>query len=215
MSVFTPVLSATSWSNNSALIADAHRLGYITGTVLDPTYGKGNWWNQVSPDHLISHDIRIDGVDFRHLPEPARSVDTVTFDPPYVPQGGRTTSTTQGFLDAYGLSEVPGNVHELRALIVAGMSEFRRVLRPKGHLLVKCMSFVTGGAWTPMPHRLVADAEALGYVPVDELIHLRRPGPQPHRDYQLTSRRNYSHLLVFRWPGTLPVGDQLPFEAVA
>jgi SAM-dependent methyltransferase len=211
------ILSATQWPDNSALIADAHRLGYIRGVVLDPTYGRGNWWKQVTPEQLITHDIRLDGVDFRRLPEPACSVDTVTLDPPYIPQGGRNTSTLieangSSFLDRYGLIDVPGNVHELRALIVDGIAEARRVLRPGGHLLVKCMSFVTGGAWTPMPHRLVAAAEALGYVPVDELLHLRRPGPQPRRDRQLTSRRNYSHLLVFRWPGGY-VGPQLDLGA--
>lgn len=192
------ILSATAWRDNSALIADAHRLGYVTGVVLDPTYGKGNWWREHRPACLITHDIRLDGVDFRALPEADESVDTVAFDPPYVPVGGRQTTTIDEFNDAYGLVDVPRTDAELQRLIFDGMAEAYRVLRPKGLLLVKCMSYVTGGRWRPMPHRVMAEGERLGFVPVDELVHLRRPGPQPHRDYQRTSRRNYSHLLVMR-----------------
>ena len=40
------IYSATAWRNNSELIADVARLGYIEGTVLDVTYGLGNFWNE-------------------------------------------------------------------------------------------------------------------------------------------------------------------------
>lgn len=192
------ILSATPWTNNSDLMSAARDLGYINGPVLDPTYGKGNWWKGFRPDDLIAHDITIDGVDFRQLPEIDGSVGTVTFDPPYIPQGGRKTSTVQDFLTAYGLHDVPKTNEELRRLIKGGMAEAWRVLRVRGHLLVKCMPYVNGGRLRPMPRWVANDAEAIGFKQVDELVHLRRPGPQPSHPRQMTSRRNYSVLIVFR-----------------
>lgn len=193
------ILAAHPWKDNSALIADAAALGYIGDRVLDPTFGKGNWWKQHQPVELVGHDITTTGVDFRALPD-IGPFDTVAFDPPYVPVGGRTTTTIDDFNQRYGLVEVPHTNEELRELIRDGMAEFRHVLTKNGTLLVKCMSYVTGGRWRPMPRWVAQDAERLGYVQIDELVHLRRPGPQPNHPVQRTARRNYSMLLVFRWP---------------
>ena len=68
-----PILAATPWTSNAHLIADCHELGYLDGHVLDPTFGKGNWWTVWRPEKLTAHDLdpeRGDGVDYRDLPEP-------------------------------------------------------------------------------------------------------------------------------------------------
>lgn len=78
------------------------------------------------------------------------------------------------------------------------MAEAFRVTAPGGTLLVKCMSYVTSGAWRAMPRWVANDAEEIGYRQVDEFVHLRSPGMQPPRLTQRTARRNYSQLLVFK-----------------
>ena len=198
-----PILAATAWRNNAELIADAARLGYIGARVLDPTYGRGKWWTVFRPAELVAHDLRQTGVDYTALPAELRRADfdTVAFDPPYVVMGGRSTTSAHDFTDRYGLIAAPRTVDELRAQLAAALGQFRDSLRPGGTLLVKCMPFVSGGAYHPMPRYLMDDAEALGYRLRDELIHLRSPGPQPPHPVQRTSRRNYSTLLVFDWPG--------------
>lgn len=200
------IVAAQAWKDNAALIETARDLGYIGRRVLDPTFGMGNWWKNWQPDELVGHDLKTDGVDFRQLPAEGL-FDTVTFDPPYIPQGGRDSSTLETgkqssstFIDRYGLRHGPRTNNELRALVHDGMASFSTVLARRGTLLVKCMSYVNGGAWRAMPRWIANDAEGLGYIQIDELIHLRHPGPQPHRDRQFTARRNYSMLLVFRWP---------------
>lgn len=212
--------AAHRWKCNADLVETCRDLGYITGRVLDPTYGKGNWWKSWRPDELVTHDLRTDGVDFRDLPADGL-FNAVTFDPPYIPQGGRATSTLHkngqavGFLDRYGLHDAPRTNDDLRRLIADGMAEFRRHLAPRGVVVVKCMSYVNGGRLRFMPRWVANDAEALGYLQIDELIHLRHPGPQPHREHPRHLRRNYSMLLVFRWMGSSVAPMLFTSESIA
>lgn len=214
------IVAAQRWKNNAELIETARDLGYIGKRVLDPTYGRGNWWKSWRPEQLVAHDLILDGVDFRELPTEGL-FDTVAFDPPYIPQGGRATSTlnidpgdTISFIDRYGLRHGPSTNNDLRELIRAGVESFASVIIQRGTLLVKCMSYVNGSAFRPMPRWIANDAEALGFVQIDELVHLRTPGPQPARDVQRTARRNYSMLLVFRWPLPATIA-QLDLDGVA
>jgi hypothetical protein len=106
------VLAATRWRTNADLIADCARLGYLDGHVLDPTYGKGNWWTKWRPEKFTTHDLdptKGDGVDFRALPEPDGTFDSVAFDPGYVSPGGRETSTIKEMHAAYGMADTPRN----------------------------------------------------------------------------------------------------------
>lgn len=168
--------------------------------VLDVTYGRGNFWTVYRPQFLTAHDLAVDGVDFRLLPEADESVDVVVFDPPYIAQGGRDTSTLPDFLDAFGLDDCPKSVAELERLIQKGIREARRVLKPGGRLLMKCMDYINGGRYVKGRHFVVGWAEVLGLEQVDEFIHYSGTGPQPARDVQLHSRRAHSILCVFQKP---------------
>lgn len=166
--------------------------------VMDVTYGKGNFWTVYRPDNLITHDLALDGVDFRELPEADGSVDVVVFDPPYIAQGGRDTSTVPDFLDRYGLVDVPKTAPELMVLIAAGMAEATRVLAPKGRLLVKCMDYVNGGRLVLGRHHVVSTALGLELEQVDEFVHYSGVGPQPPGRRQVHSRRAHTFMCVFR-----------------
>lgn len=168
--------------------------------VLDVTYGRGLFWTDYLPDHLTTHDKAIDGVDFRHLPHDDQTFDVVVFDPPYIAPGGRDTSSIPGFLDRYGLADAPKTTRELELLIWDGMVEARRVLTPKGRLFVKCMDYITGGAYQQGRHTVVSYALELGLEQVDEFIHYSGIGPQPKRARQLHSRRAHSFLCIFQKP---------------
>ena len=197
-----PVLAATAWPTNGHLVEDLVRAGYLNpdDVTLDPTFGRGTWWSRWKPDVLISHDLRLDGVDFRHLPEVDESIDVVAFDPPYVPQGGTTFTGSKMTedRDRYGLEDGPTSLPELEDLIFGGMGEALRVLRRGGRLLVKCQSFRHGRVFRPMPTRIVNHAETIGFRILDEMIHLRRPGPISVETRR--PRRNHSTLLIFEKP---------------
>lgn len=198
-----PITAAVRCRTNAELIADHVHPLYRLDDVLDVTYGRGKWWTKHRPARLVAHDIATDGIDFRRLPEPSRSQVCVAFDPPYVPIGGRTTSTIDDFTDRYGLIDAPTTPEKLRALIRDGLTEIGRVLAPKGLALVKCMNYVSGGQHRPQVAWTIRDAEDLGFTVETQFVHIGRPGPQPHRPTAgiRSPRANYSVLVVLRAPG--------------
>lgn len=199
----TEIRSVQSHRNNGPVIAAAASLWIKpTDVVADVTYGRGNFWTRYRPEHLIEHDKYVgDGVDFRRLPEASGSLDVVVFDPPYIAQGGRDTSTVQDMLDRYGLIDCPRTTAESLALIADGITEARRVLAPSGRLLVKCMDYINGGRLVLGRHHVVTTAMAAGMEQVDEFIHDKgAPGPQPKGRNQVHSRRSHSFLCVFQVP---------------
>lgn len=215
-----PVLAATAWPTNAHLIADCARLGYLLDTdhVLDPTHGRGTWWQQWRPTHLTTHHRAVDGTDFRELPYPDHTFDAIAYDPPYVCPGGRKTSTIPAMHDRYGMNE-GGHADpafrtpaELQQIIDDGLTEMVRLVKPRrtkktgGIILAKCTNYIwSGHLWEGVDHTR-AHAHALGCDVVDRLEMLGGPGPQPTMNpdgsprRQVHARRNLSTLLVLRAP---------------
>lgn len=208
------VESVVKTKRNGPLIAAAASLWIGPGDrVLDVTYGRGLFWSEVRPAGLVAHDLALDGVDFRQLPEADASVDVVVFDPPYIAQGGRTTSTIPDFLDRYGLVDVPTTRGGVFELVAAGLKEANRVLAPSGRLIVKTMDYVNGGRLVLGRHHVVSTCIDLGLEQVDEFVHHRGLGPQPKTNLdgsprrQMRARRAHSFLCVFQ---ARPVGRHCP-----
>jgi SAM-dependent methyltransferase len=222
-----PVMAASRWKSNADLIADVARLGYLRPEwrVLDPTWGRGKWWSKWRPLELVATDLRpanelgapfTGGVDFRHLPFPSASFDAVTFDPPYVSVGGRSSTGMPDFHDRYGMTDAPSSPAQVQELINAGMAECRRVVRPGGTLLVKTQDYVSSGKLWPGTHHTLSAAFELELELVDRLEHISRPRPQPPRSLadgtpapQRHARRNLSTLFVLRRPRRRPGIDNL------
>lgn len=186
---------------NCDLIASMAPL-YLTGSVLDVTYGQGGWWRRHRPEHFAIHDILLDGVDFRALPEADRSWDTVCFDPPYVPRQGRWHEAARRrrrervYRANYGL-EVSRGQAELRELIFAGLAECARVARE--WVLVKCTDYVNARRLQLMHVEILQEAQRLGLLVHDLVIHASGPGPGGQQIFTvLRARRAHSYLLVFR-----------------
>jgi hypothetical protein len=188
---------------NADLMVACRQLGYLgdpDDVVVDVTYGRGAWWRKYRPPRLIAHDLALDGVDFRQLPEADGSITVVCYDPPYTPTGNRATSSIDEHYDRYGLGETHGWA-ELWTLCEAGLKECARVLAPGGHLLVKSADGVESGRRRFLHHRLFAVALEVGLEPVDELILVRRrPGPQPPGRGQEHAHQAHSYLQVFTQP---------------
>ncbi len=190
------LLSVFTRQHNADLIAAVAPL-YLTGSVLDPTYGDGMWWTQFTPSPFTFHDLKVDGVDFTALPHPDQTFDTVVYDPPYVPAGGAATSEQVGrrFREGFGLT-AGRTAAEFDLMVMAGLAECCRVSRR--FVLVKCMEFVGSGAFRDMPTDITNRAVELGFVVHDRIVHFAGSGPGGHNIFTVKrARRVHSYLLVF------------------
>lgn len=181
---------------------------YLTGSVLDVIYGEGKWWDRFTPEPFTFHDLhKVDGVDFRALPEADGSVDTVCYDPPYVISGGE--SSVADFQDRYGIGQRnlgplsrKGGTSAFEQLIVDGLLE---ALRVAGEwVLVKCMEFSQGAHVQPwrcfhdIPHLVTTSALAAGWWKHDQIVHYTGSGPGGHNIFDpKRARRHHSYLIVF------------------
>jgi hypothetical protein len=220
------VLSAQLFKDNAEIIEAMFKLKHLRPgfRILDPTFGQGNWWTRVRPRRLVTHDLAIDGVDFRKLPHRANSFGAVAFDPPYVSPGGRESTNIKKMYDAYGMTGAPTSPEKLQQLINDGLAEMYRVVRPSrldsreepsgGIVLVKCMSYVSSGHLWLGEFETIKAAHELGFEVVDQIRHVRKSGgPQPGgrtkklktgrvvKTRQMHAANNCSTLLVLRKSG--------------
>lgn len=197
-----PILPSVFRGTNADLMAAVAPL-YLTGSVMDVTYGNGptagGWWGRVTPDPFTFHDLALDGVDFRALPEADSSVETVCFDPPYIPAGGGPSNqSADQFRQRFGLDWGSGYRSEkgLAGLVMDGLAECVRVAQRL--VLVKCMEFVSSGSFHDMPTDVTIAARALGCRLHDRIVHDTGPGPGGHNITEVKrARRAHSYLLVF------------------
>lgn len=196
-----PLLGSVIGGTNADLIAAIAPLYLDGNSVLDVTYGEGAWWRRYRPEQFSAHDLhKLDGVDFRALPEADRSVDVVCFDPPYVTSGGvATNDSAADFRDRFGIDRTTdyGAEEELTALILAGLREAARVARV--WVLVKCMEFTSSRRFHDMPHAIKTTAyDRLGLTLQDQIVHHTGAGPGGHNIFTpIRARRHHSYLLVF------------------
>mgnify|MGYP002078240163 FL=1 len=184
-------------------------LGYLdpaADRVLDCTWGLGVWHNRFTVADLVACDIdptkspygcsicerdadhpkvknrpMHDGlpVDYRALPFADCTFDVVMFDPAYVLQGGRATSSIPDYNERYGRHLTPSSPAALREDIAAGLAESHRVLRRGGRALVKCANYVWSGRLVPGVAWTFEDAAAVGFEMVDWFTHVGSVRAQP------------------------------------
>jgi len=190
-----PVLQSVITGSNAELLRAVAPL-YLTGSVLDVTYGRGKWWDLYKPDPFAWHDLALDGVDCRALPELDASWDTVAFDPPYVESGNATRSDYGDFFDRFGIG-CGRRLGSIERLIAAGVAEACRVARR--FVLVKCMEYVAGARFHDGPTAATVAALDAGWVKHDQIVHYSGGGPGgSHRTFTvLRAARAHSYLLVF------------------
>lgn len=168
------VLAVVGHRRNDRLIADCFTLPYMNrdGLVLDATFDQGTFWKRWRPPRLVrldrfsTHpdlDVRS---DFRRMPFPDLTFDTVVYDPPYALKGTvderRWNNGRYGFKTGEYLS-----VAARHRMMCDGFVEGWRVLAVDGILLAKCEDSVCSGRmwWQTDMYRDLA--RTLGMVKVD------------------------------------------------
>lgn len=164
------VMAFRTWGNNSHLIEDLFKLGYLNDdmAILDPTYGLGVFWKRHRPPYLVGTDIEpakspggyVPGqfaftesgisVDFTKTPWGDETFDAVVFDPDY-----KLSGTSQGnnrgpaaSNPRYGMDRAYQSAADHLGRIADGLSECVRVTTPGGVITVKHMDQVVSGSVT-------------------------------------------------------------------
>lgn len=204
------IMLAGRWRTNGHLIADLAKLGILTKdqTIIDLTYGRGAFWSQWQPEHLIGVTYRTGQAtttettaladdDFTALQRSYPPADVVVFDPPYMPAGSKSPSLG-GLLERYGIARL--SAADVTALINAGMSEAVRICKAGGLILTKSGQGITGGKRFSSNDILRRRAHGLGLHQIDEFVFITTPRTQKHRGPQKNARSNFSTLTIWQKP---------------
>lgn len=178
--------------------------------IADVTFGKGAFWKKIprSRYELLATDLKT-GVDCRTLPYDDDSLDCVVLDPPYM-EGlfRRTGSQLAGgtshaaFRDHYsnGKRTAAGpKYHDaVLDLYFRAGDEARRVLKPRGVLIVKCQDEVSANQQRLTHVEIINRYEANGFYTKDLFVVVRQNRPAVSRlKKQAHARKNHSYFLVF------------------
>ena len=199
------VLSAYEGSNESLFPKILELYVPPGSTVADITYGKGVFWKKIPIDRyrLLPTDLT-DGVDCRNLPYKDGDIDCVVFDPPYMHSPGGTAYEGHEPFERYYKNNGTGNrtsakYHEaVLELYAETGKEAARVLRERGVFIVKCQDEVCSNRQRFTHIEVMSSYEAMGFVPEDLFVLVRRNRPGVSRVVkQVHARKNHSYFLVF------------------
>ena len=170
------------------------------GIHLDPTYSKGNFYKNISPPEL-KFDINpcIEGVkqaNCCNLPIENSSMRSIMFDPPFVaaiPKGEAQGIITKRFSFYRNIQ------HEMWDMYCSALSEFVRILRPGGTLIIKCQDTIDSSKQYFSHIEIHNMAVKLGLYAKDLfiLVAKNRIIGKTHRNQQ-HARKYHSYFLVFK-----------------
>jgi hypothetical protein len=198
--------------DNSEVFPHVLRLHVPRGAkVADVTFGKGVFWRNIPADEyqLVSTDIKT-AVDCRRLPYRNGEIDCVVLDPPYMEGLFRSDNSFAGngthsaFRDHYSNGDRPSELgskwHDaVLELYVRAAVEAKRVLKPKGILIVKCQDEVSAGIQRLTHIEIILNLMRLGFYAKDIFVIVRRNKPGVTRVIrQLHARKNHSYFLVLQ-----------------
>jgi len=187
-----PILTSKK-GTNADLLPEILALYVKTGEIIaDVTYGKGVFWKNVDTE---KYDFRptdlIDGVDFKHLPYEAHSIDLLVLDPPYM-HGGATIKKS--------INKCYRNLntsHEsVIRLYAGGILEAARVLKKKGRIFIKCQDEIESGKQRMSHVEIIHLLELFGFRLLDLFVLVQKTIPAMRENYQKTARKNHSYMLV-------------------
>ena len=165
------------------------------GVDVDPCYSVGRFWKGL-PQPKYKFDVvpqlpEVKQADCTNLPLENESVKSVMFDPPFVTYPSDTSIITNRF-SAFETLE------DLKDMYIESLSEFYRVLAPKGLLIFKCQDLVHNHRQFLTHVFVINRAEIEGFFCHDCIILMRdNVLLSPHVQKQQHARKTHSYYLVF------------------
>jgi hypothetical protein len=179
--------------------------------IADVTFGTGVFWKKVcrSDYKLIASDLKT-GVDCRMLPYEREKFDALVLDPPYMEGllrdsddnragGGTHKAFREYYSNGKGHKSTELKYHaRVIDLYMKAALEAKRVLKPKGILIIKCQDEVSANRQKLTHVELIYGLEQLGFYCKDLFVLTRHNKPVVTRLLkQEHARKNHSYFLIF------------------
>lgn len=169
----------------------------------DCTYSKGVFYKDISKPKLKFDINPQDGVayaDCRHLPLQDQSINCMMYDPPFLATKGKSLQKEDDsnlMAKRFGVYPTEKELFEFYA---DSLSEFKRVIAPKGVLIIKCQNKVSSGKQILSHVWFINEAKSWGFCCEDIFILLAksRLTPEWQVKNQKHARKFHSYFLVFR-----------------
>lgn len=177
------------------------RLYCPEGFDIDPTYSKGNFYNDVpEPKYKFDLEPQTDDTkqcDCRSLPFNNSSLGSVVFDPPFVAAIPTGKGKPGIIRERFGyFRNVEG---ELWRFYRESLDEFQRILKPDGILVFKCQDTIDSGKQCLSHIEIINYGYIIGFYPLDIFILVAKNRligsswkTQQH------SRKYHGYFVVFR-----------------
>lgn len=167
----------------------------------DPTYSRGEFYkNFLKPKlkfDLTPQLAEVQQADCRNLPLASDSIQSLMFDPPFNMSGDAGKDNPNGRMNTRFTSFK--NYAELKEMYIPAISEFYRVLAPKGLFVIKCQDSVSSGKQYMTHADVIRWAQAAGFYCEDMFILVRTNLLMDNRwKNQRHARKAHSYFIVFR-----------------
>ncbi len=192
-------LIETVSGNQSEILNNILTLYCPGGIDLDPTYSTGVFYKNV-PQPKYKYDLKpqtagVIECDCRKLPFENDCLDSINFDPPFV-CGSRKDGKPGIIKERFGYYK---NVPELLTFYNEALTEFYRILKPRGILIFKCQDTIESGKQYLNHVSIINYAAQLGFYALDLFILLARNVLiSPNMFNQQHARKSHSYFLVFK-----------------
>jgi hypothetical protein len=194
------IYSSISFKQSEILQAINHLHLGGRGIELDPTYGRGLFYDHNFPVPKYKYDLepKVAGTttaDCRQLAmHPDRSIHSIMFDPPFVLSEHQQSQTTMMMKRFGGFKKIA----ELYEMYGESLEEISRVLLPGGKLVMKCQD-MAHAMQNHFVHQWVMNyCENIGLKPVDLFILCSKNRFIGNTKNQRVARKFHSYFIVFR-----------------
>lgn len=180
------------------IIKDIITLHIPDGSIeCDVTYSKGNFYKKGIIPPLYKFDkypvnAEVIESDSACLPLEDGIISSLMYDPPFLVAGGKN-SKMQNRFSSYK------NCREMYESYSLSIKEFRRVIKPKGVLIVKCQDIISGGKQYMSHIHIHNEAISNGFIAKDLFILLAKHRIKGHNhQVQKHARKFHSYFMVFQ-----------------
>ena len=169
----------------------------------DPTYSKGNFYNNTGIEHPTNKfDIlpQVEGVkygDSRELHLADTSINCMMFDPPFLATTGKSLRVSDDSNKINKRFGVYPSERELHQFYIDSLKEAHRVLKENGILIFKCQDKVSGGKQYMSHCFIYNEAIKQGFYPKDLFILLAKN--RLVADWQLKNQKNSRKFHSYFW----------------